>query len=186
MDQEILNLLKEIQRVVSTSGGYWMPLISTLIGAIIALIGSIGVQILQSHLARRKETRYFLREKIETIGILLIEFENALQSDMASIYGVGSPSETEAAMLSQKLQELSLNINLYYHGLAREMENLEKVCLSYFNNKREVMNKQRKEQAVKKDDIDKINFDFQQCLSTRKALFEMVINESNRFKDMKC
>jgi hypothetical protein len=115
MDQEIINLLKEIQRTVSSSSGDWMPLISTLIGAIIALIASIGVQVLQSYLTRRKETRSFLREKIETIGILLIEFENALQSDMASIYGVGSPSETKVAPLSQKLQELSLNINLYYH-----------------------------------------------------------------------
>lgn len=163
-----------------------MPLISTLIGAIIALMGSIGVQVLQSFLMRRKEARSFLREKIETIGILLIEFENALQSDMASIYGVGTPSETKVAPLSQKLQELSLNINLYYHGLVGEMESLEKACSSYFNNKREIVNKQRKNQAIEKDDIGKIDIDFQKCLSARKALFEMVIHESKRFKEIKC
>ncbi len=163
-----------------------MPLISTLIGAIIALMGSIGVQVLQSFLMRRKEARSFLREKIETIGILLIEFENALQSDMASIYGIGTPIETKIAPLSQKLQELSLNVNLYYHRLAGEMESLEEACSSYFNNKREIVNKQRKNQAIEKDDIGKIDIDFQKCLSARKALFEMVIHESKRFKEIKC
>ncbi len=182
MDQEILILLKEIQKTVSASVGNWTPLISTLTGAIIALIGSIGVQVLQSYLVRKKEIRSFLREKIETIGILLIEFENALQRDMALIFGVGPPSETKVPPVSEKLQEISLNVNLYYPGLVDEMENLMNACSSYFNNKRELVNKQRKKQTIAAVDIDKIKADFEKCLSARKALFEMVIHESKRFK----
>jgi len=186
MDQEILNLLKEIQKTVSSSGWNWTPLISTLTGAIIALIGSIGVQVLQSYLVRKKEIRSFLRKKIETIGILLIEFEDALQRDMALIHGVGPPNETKVQPVSEKLQEISLNVHLYYPGLVAEMENLGNTCSSYFNNKRKLVDKQRKKQKITKVDIDNINADFEKCLSARKALFEMVIRESKRFKEIKC
>jgi len=141
MESEILVLLKEIQRNLSMSWKNWIPLISTLVGGILALVGSFGAQFFQSHLVAKKEVNNLLREKLETIGTLSNEFENALQVDMAQVYGVAAPTDTNIPPVNAKLQTLLLNVKLYYHELSDPAELLEKSCLNYFKEKKNIQSK---------------------------------------------
>ncbi len=185
MEAEILELLKEIKSNLAISWKDWMPLISTVVGGIIALAGSFGVQFIQTHLSKKKEKHNFLRDKLETIGILSNEFEKALQVDIAQLYGVASPTDTYIAPVHEKIQTLLLNVKLYHDNLSVQADELGACCSNYFNEKREIKIKQMKKDIVQLTDAHtkNINAAFEQCLEAKKRLFERIVKEAEQYKN---
>ncbi len=102
MDQEVIELLENLQTFIDSGGNGW---INTLTGGMLALVGAFGVQLIQQLSQQKKENKYFLREKLEYIGNLLIEFDSELQTDTAMIFGTASPDdEGKIPAVHSKLQ----------------------------------------------------------------------------------
>ncbi len=176
VETEILALLKDIKGNLTISWKDWMPLISTVTGGFIALMGSFGVQFFQFHLSKKKEERNRLREKLETIGILLNEFEKALRVDIAQMYAVAAANDTNIAPVHEKLQILLLNVKLYHNNLSGQACDLEKSCLTYLNEKRDIKAKQIDVH------MENINAAFSQCLEAKKIMLECTVKEANHYK----
>jgi len=148
---------------------------NTLIGAIIALVGSISAQWFYSYLERKREKIAILREKLEKIGYLANEFEEALQKDMAQVLGVADPSDTNIPPVSHNLNVLSLNVRLYCPSLIQKLEELEKACHSeYLSEKREIKQKVMKDKRVVSSP-QKIKDGFQNCIRVKKDLVNQLV-----------
>ncbi len=183
MEAEILVLLNKIQSSLESDGKEWMPLLNTMAGGLMALLGAFGVQAIQLYSAKKKEDRKILREKMEEIGNLSNEFEDVIQKDFAMIIGVAAPDDKNAIPpVHRKLQTILLNINLYHSELSNGVAALEKACLSYFETKRKLVEEKNKKGKYENATLERAGKDFQKCIEAKKSLLSEVIIASNRFK----
>jgi|GEM_PF-2257620 len=180
MELEVLKLLNEIQRSLDIGGKEWMSLISSVIGGTMVLIGSFGVEAYRLSASKKKEIHTVLRDKLEVIGNLANEFEEALQKDFAMILGLASPNDQDIPPVDTKLQNLLLNINLYHHDLSSAGNNLRKACEGYFNTKKILVSEKLSVGKCQEATIQMENERFTECLYAKNFLLKELVVVSGR------
>lgn len=113
-----------------------------IVGALIAIISGVIVQIVNSFLDIKKEKRKFVFEKIEDIINSISAINEGLQQDAATIFGVGPPNGS-LIDLSLELIKIKCIVKVYHPDLGKNIDSFNESMNHYFSAKRELINAQR-------------------------------------------
>ena len=181
MDSETFKLLTEIKSSIET-GKLWIPIISSLGGAMVGGVMLIIGTIIQEYWREKREIRKISREKLEFIGDVANEFENALQKDFSMILGAASPNDLNVPPVHENLMNLLLQVSLYHSELSSAANKIEESCMSYISEKRKIFNEVKINIGTGKviiiDEHHAITKVFNQCLDSKNAFREEMIKIS--------
>jgi ethanolamine utilization cobalamin adenosyltransferase len=171
MEQEILRLLIEVKKdlEIPTAGKGLASMLQVILGGVMVIIGTM----IQEYWREKKEVRLIRREKLELLGHLAVEIEDAIQQIVAKInYEKKLPEGEVSPQPYEKVPELLLNVNLYHQELLQEANRIDIAIRSF------MLSLQIHKNINLSDNNDPFIKSIQEVLDAKKAFMEKLISLS--------